>query len=247
MKTTYQAYENTFPIFKSKLESDGSIDLVEIIGTAFSIGNYFYLTASHVLANLDQEYDYGIGVPGSDKKWKSFKIGKIELNSNADVAIFECTYKTTKVFQWQSKYLNNLTDVVTSGYPHSFDNIAKQIYLRAFKGYIITKRYFDFKTSKNIVYELSFPCPKGISGSFLLDDNEGFICGLIIGNSKTSIEISYEKEELIEESKDYIYHKTETSSYGIAIASNSIIELKFEMLGNVSLNEYLLELNLIER
>ena len=86
------------------------------------------------------------------------------------------------------------------------------------------------------VYELSFQCPRGLSGApLLLKGNDPSIVGLIISNIVTEIQVSSVKEVITEETENQQTTTTteryESLHLGIAVQSNSLVNFDSRILG----------------
>lgn len=133
---------------------------------------------------------------------------------------------------------------MTYGYPFSYDNVNKYVNPRGLRGHIVSMPPF-YQHEKTIdVYELSFACPRGISGAFLLNENME-VCGVIIGNSKTEIELYNIKEVSSDGNKIETYITNETTKFGISIRSIDILNLYSKLL-KMKISVYLKSQKLIE-
>lgn len=246
VKLNKDGYKFSYPIVKGKVREDNeSLNASQLIGSAFPIGGKYFLTAGHVLSNIKKSDALTLGVVKENQEWIGVYFTEYEILENFDLAILKVEVQIEEVFPWQCDICSNLTDVVVSGYPHGLDVNDVAIYRRDFKGYIITHRPFSKLKGKPIIYELSIACPKGISGSYILNEKDLTVCGIVIGNTKTEFDISYTTENMIEREGNIIYHKTETSSYGIGISSKSILNCRFNILNNITLEEHLKTHNLM--
>lgn len=73
------------------------------------------------------------------------------------------------------------------------------------------------------------------------------ICGLVIGNAGSEIDIYYHKEVISDGDKQQttVYHKTETALFGIGLTSSAIFDLHFDLLG-CTVREHLEKFNAIQ-
>ena len=235
----------TFPVLGGELITNPEgLNVKSVLGTSFYIGNGFYLSAGHV---IKEALGYGIAAIGVTKPlqpWIPFQILDYEINENLDIALFRTEHILKTAFPWDDINLGGLIDIKVTGYPHALNFQPPAIYRRDFKGYIITRRPYPRLANSPFIYELSIPCPKGMSGAFVLDDKKGKICGVVLGSDKSSLDLHYITEELIEHDGKIIYHKTETSTYGIAITSKELLDITFNILGG-DLRVHLQNQNLI--
>ncbi len=236
----------SLPILGGNLISNPEgVNLKSVIGTSFYLGNGFYMTAGHVIQEAISFEVTAIGVTQPLQPWVPYKIIEYEIFDGFDIAIFKTDHLIKDAFPWTDRYLGGLNEIIISGYPHALNHEPPAIYRRDFKGFIITRRPYPRLTNSPIIYEISIPCPRGISGAFVLDDKEGKICGVVIGSDKSSLDLHYITEELIEIEGKNTYHKTETSTYGIAIASKDLLDLEFKMLDG-KLRDFLISQNLFD-
>ncbi len=237
-------YSLALPVLAGELFSDG-VSIKCLVGTAFNIGRGYYITAGHVIQQAS-EYDIvALGVAEGGIPWRASRVSAWEINEEFDIAVFCSEHEISNAFPWETAKVSNLTDIVICGYPHGLYIKEASIYRRDFKGYIITNRPYSILTGKPTVYELSIPCPRGSSGAFVLNDKSGKICGIVIGSDKSEIDLNYEVEGSSEVYEKVIHHKTETSTYGIAVASMELLNLEFKIL-NGSLQSFLKSNNLID-
>lgn len=212
-----------------------------ICGTLTYIDNGIFLTAGHVVEYAKNYTLMAVGFKNINE-FKFFSIIDFEIFRDIDIAIVKIKmhYDIFESLPMRDTILPLLSDVYTFGYPFAINEDSGKYLIsrRALKGYIVhTGR--NIKTP-NITesYELSFYCPRGISGAPLVyteDDSSIFIQGIIIGNSESEIPIGKAIE-----TDDKIYEKSETTFFGIAINILSFIEKKSKLLGK-SIKEYLLE------
>jgi len=239
-------YSITFPIVAGKFHPNKiDIDIKSVVGTSFYIGNGFYITAGHVLKEASNFEVFALGITKSLKPWLAAKIDSIEIKEEIDIGVFKAQHIISQAYPWEKNYVGNLSDVMVSGYPHALYKEEASIYRRDFKGYIITRRPYQRLALKPHIYELSIACPRGISGSFVIDDSTGRICAVVIGSDKSEVDLHYMTEEIIEFEHKHTYHKTETSTYGIAIATKDLLNLEFELL-NGKLEDHLKKQNILE-
>jgi hypothetical protein len=227
------------PIFVSTID-DGKLNIIGVQGTAFSIGNGFFLTAKHVMEQIiplgNRRVSLGFKIEGTGEyEFCHLTAWDCDDSSKLDVCLL-CAEKEFPAIKWKSERIFNLTPVLALGYPFGFDPKHRKLYNRSFKGYVVSSgTHADEGLLK---YELSFSCPRGISGAALLTEDYSNICGLIIGNSLIEIEIGSQIEVIEEEAKK-VYTKMETTTFGIAYHVSEMLAMKFESLGSVSLQEYL--------
>lgn len=219
-------------------------------GTAFSIGNDFFLTAAHVIEAFSEYDEVLLGYHNySTGNYHSVPIEKYEIYSDLDIGIVYAKMERKckpHTLRWSEQTLAGLQNVTVFGYPFAFDNSSNTISRRMFKGYIISETEFTRLPNNPRCYELSIHCARGISGAALLSRNlsEVSVRGVVIGTQNVEIEI-YKDIEIEESTNEKtINSKMETVMYGIAIHSKEIVAIKFDLLG-MTLGEYLIKNKLI--
>ncbi|MFA5059426.1 MAG: trypsin-like peptidase domain-containing protein [Candidatus Omnitrophota bacterium] len=213
----------------------GSVDKKDdknsnVYGTASYLGGKYFITAGHVLKNASSKKIIGIGFMGDDE-CKYFNISKYEILEDIDVGIIELNLEQIPAAKliWDSDLSLMLSDVHTFGFPHG-QSIKDdgEVYnsLRALKGHVVS-------IDKNYTYELSFFCPKGLSGAPLLN-KKGNITGMIIGNTGVEMNVCQE----IEKDKKEIYSKDIVYFLGKAICACKILDIKPKLL-NMTIGEFI--------
>ncbi|HMS30269.1 MAG TPA: trypsin-like peptidase domain-containing protein [Saprospiraceae bacterium] len=241
-------WEYVFPIYNcNKIEENSKI--TNISGTAFYIGNSYFLTASHVLDfnkqfNTHQEIGYLNQIEDGCVARYNFKI--VERFVSLDIAIICCEEivnqeKKPELFHWHYSGLKYYSTVRAMGYPSGYDPTRKFTTPRAFQGTRVGSIQYSRNDLNVYCYELSFHCLRGLSGTCLID--EGYqIHGVVIGNSKE--ELNY-YEEIEEETKTtevtkekYTYMKSEVVYIGLAVDKTEIFRLHSDHFG-MTIHEYL--------
>lgn len=241
--------EVVFPLFggtkdqRSKVE--GFFSPNRLVGTAFYLGGKCYATAGHVLDMLFNEYSAQMMffTDKTNRRTYFIEITEYEIFEDLDIGIFKVDHYLNKPSPFHSvKKFCFLDDVYTAGYPFGYDSMEQGIYLRAFKGYIISEYRFMRNNIDAQCYELSFSCPRGISGAPLLSRSieRHSVLGIIIGNGSTEIELY----NVIEEVSGYQERKTEVMKYGIAVSIKELVKKKSKLL-NRTVREHLEENQLV--
>ena len=215
----------------------------DVYGTAFWIGGDYYLTAGHVMKGALEHERIALGMLDDPVSILALPISDshIEIKAEIDLALFKVqgVIKPVKYNFATSNEVPLNQEVLSVGYPFAVDRDIGGITFRSFKGHIVgSGRRHIGDDRRPFVYELSYMCPKGLSGSPLITDcNTPQILGLVIGNTDTSITIFSEKEVAQEGNAINSYERTESMHLGIALMSFVFLDMKFELLDNRSINE----------
>jgi S1-C subfamily serine protease len=230
------AYEFVFPVIEGNLVEDAKVVHVQhVIGTCFSIGNGFFLTAAHVVpAALDRGW---IGYP-VDKVWQIFALKGSEINQDVDIAIIQADVPNHQVFKWQFQSLGMWEPARTIGFPYALDLKYANLNVRGLSGQIVSELSFYGLKAEPRVYELSFQAPRGLSGAPLLV-HSGTVGGMVIGNKSTEMQIFSDREILADGKQEKIVERYEALQLGIALTSAAIIDLDFKIIGG-NLRNYLM-------
>src|SRR5690606_6272187 len=140
-----------------------------------------------------------------------------------------------------------LNDVVSSGYPYGFDDANAEVLIRSYKGHITLVGYYNRFPNRPPHYELSYMCPRGLSGGPLIFvyQNQWHIAGMTIGNEMTDMVVSSFRETDSKDGLTIVYEKTETLHRGIAVQSESFFNLNSKILRTTFI-DYLSKNNLIK-
>lgn len=223
---------------------------IHFIGTAFFIGRNIFATAGHVVKNLQKAKRPTLRKFSNDGDVLPIPILKSEEWGVVDFGLIEAKHNSN-VISWLDARITEPSDVYSIGFAFGLDLIRKKFTMRHFKGHIVsTQKYSNWKEldptrSKNDkypfwIYELSFMCPKGQSGSPLLTvlpDKTTSIVGIVIGLSTSSIgsKITYKEKTSCNETVE----QCEVHEYlhlGQAISTVSLLDGKSILLGNLNSN-----------
>lgn len=233
-------YDFFYPVFGGIFDK-GEFVPKNLYGTATNIGRGFFITAGHTLTNAleNPAITLGMGFPGFRRSIFYENIHDHEIFPALDIGIFqiESFYQTFNAFKICTDDLKMLDDICTGGFPHGLDLHHQTLQHRAFKGYIVNHMPFYEFPKKPDVYELSFQCPKGISGAPILKkyyEIDALVShGYIIGNANTEITVFTEKEKTSDGTKESIYEKTESVKFGIAINAREFESVSSNLVGNL--------------
>jgi len=236
------AYEFVFPVIEGNLVEDSNakgVNVKHVIGTCFSIGNGFFLTAAHVVPSA---LDCGwIGYP-VDKVWQMFNLKGSEINEDVDIAVIQADIPNHQVFKWQFQSFGMWESARTIGFPYALDLQHANLNIRGFSGHIVSELSFYGLKAEPRVYELSFQAPRGLSGAPLLIHG-GTVGGVVVGNKSTEMQIFSDREILADGKQEKIVERYEALQLGIALTSPAIIDLDFKILGG-TLRNYLMNIKL---
>ncbi|MCJ7449411.1 MAG: hypothetical protein MUO72_17180 [Bacteroidales bacterium] len=225
---TIDVHDYFFPILGGT-ESEFDFKPTSVLGTASCLYKNKYVTAGHTIEST-QDFDssYMAFIEKQTEQIIYIPLQNAEIISDIDLAIFELPDNIeSQSFKICKNTLEMLSDVLACGFPHGLDLQNKILRNRAFKGYVSNYgQFFQFPSRPNC-YELSFMCPKGISGAPLLQFDKDLlqyiVYGYIIGNSNCEIMVFSESEITLDGSTKTIYEKTESMKFGIAIQVTELI------------------------
>lgn len=236
-----QTTDYIFPVYGGEMINDEFKPKI-LLGTSFYIGGNVFITAGHVVENSlnYKEVVLGFSRIGDKGFFRFSPIKYCEFKSDPDIGIIGARIIEAKAFRWDLKRLPALSDVQSYGFPFGLDTEKNLTYIRCFKGYIVSAgRFFTFN-SKPKNYELSFHCPRGLSGAPIgtWGDPEVLIKGIVIGNVNSEIEIYSEKEVDKSNNETTFFQKMETTKFGIGIQTEEICELYFDKI-NMKIYDHL--------
>lgn len=202
-------------------------DISSIYGTAAKIGPNKFITAAHVIIESKKHDSFGIVFKYLDENtFRTKDIDNIQLYEEIDIATFECDVPHINTFELEESKLPLLADVETLGFPYGLESEERLINLRAFKGYIVGNHYgFNRLVGSPSISELSFHCPRGLSGAPVFS-KQNKIVGVVIGNNITEMTIYTEKEK-ISENTEHIFEKTESMHLGVMVRSEYLLNNEY--------------------
>lgn len=234
-----------FPLLGGGKENGGVV-LRRVYGTAFAIGGGAFMTAGHSLRAAIEKHD-AVGVARVQKGPLSdiAPVDEAEIWADLDIGLLRADLEEAEAMSWEFSICPLLFPVATAGFPHGPDRYGQDAFLRtrALGGHIVTattSRGNEIPGDEGI-YELSFQCPKNISGAPLFthespENKESRIVGVIVGNGETSIEIGTDTEQ--SEGDEMMVRRELTTYHGIAVRSDGLQGRISELVG-VSLQEHL--------
>ena len=236
--------QSVSPVLVGKRNDTGGFSLSgNVLGTCFSVGGGFCLTAGHVVSELNARQPDTVALIGMTllEKWNGAVVIESEV-LEADIGVIryelsDLNFQGLPNFAWNLENLDVLATVRAVGYPYGFHMVDEErlIVARAFKGEVVCTlpRYKPpgFNGSAFSIHELSFQAPRGLSGAPLLTGSgPPKVKGVVIGNHSMEMGDSSEEERL---------------SLGIAVCAGGIASLSSSLLGR-KVGEHLLDQALLK-
>jgi hypothetical protein len=232
-----RATDLVFPVMGVDVEADGSKKFREACGTAFTIGGGAYLTAGHVWKQASGFALQGLGLgvmrAENDEHITIRRVTHAEMFDAVDLAVLELDVSSLgKTFPWSTESVALLDRVNTFGYPYGFDVESETLTVRAFQGEIVGGRTLRRLSGRPMVHELSFQCPRGLSGAPLIrHEPKSQIVAVVLGNEITEMTVFTERETLAAGGQETVLIKTEALHLGIAIRASEVLPLHSSLLG----------------
>jgi hypothetical protein len=209
----------------------GTFTLKQVYGTAFPIGGGLVLTADHVVTNAEASgHEMLVGSLHRNKmlshdtrvhaRWPEIDIAVLAVDELDDLA----------PLTWTADTLRTLDAVRALGFAFGFEPDTGSVVARGFAGWIAAVRPFFNFPARPPAYELGFATPSGLSGSALLRYDAPIVCGCVIGNRTTDMNVLRHVEIVIED--DGTHRTAERSEHhdylhlGIAIRSEALLPLR---------------------
>jgi hypothetical protein len=209
---------------------DGSFEMIEIHGTAIPVAPQIFVTAAHVVTAALESDVAVIGHLEDDAFW-AYDIIDHELFLDFDVAVVRATTPTVRAVEWVVIEQPLVTAVTAVGFPYALNAVHQALELRAFSGRIVSGTKGYELPARPRVYELSFPCPRGLSGAALTLRGESYkAIGVILGNRVTDMTV-YSESELEEGRTNYYYEKVESLRLGYALQAGALLAIRSRLLG----------------
>lgn len=217
------------PVVIGHQRPGGEFDIVgEVLGTAFSVGGGFLLTAAHVVHEFQaRRDDVALVATPAGESWMASRVSQSEA-LDADIGVIECRKvgETLPALSWDVQNLDVLAPVRSFGSAygtHVVDD-ERMIVARAFRGEVTCTlprfKPIGLDGPAFSVHELSFQAPRGLSGAPLLDGLSETVRGLVIGNSQTEMLLSFETET---DSDGLSVERVERLTLGVAVRARDVI------------------------
>jgi hypothetical protein len=188
-----------------------------VYGTAFCFApGGLFLTAGHVLEDALKDAGPN-GVVGLFRRSgkSALEGGPVtchELHRGIDMALLLCPFFRRAIpFPIAFDELDLLTPVSAIGFPLAVDTERLALVARGFLGHVVTRRELYQLPAQPPGYEVSFPCPRGLSGAPLVQQRrDGAWCvGYVVQNWRYA-------------SGDY--------TAGVAVACDALLSIESKML-----------------
>lgn len=212
------------------------------LGSCFSVFEPgMFVTAAHCLKGVPLEQLWVNHFGGEGPKLFT-RVMQIEWVEETDLAVFLTEApeaRWAKPFQKIEHAADFGEEVAAFGYPQDLMSpiVATQT-PRMLRG--IVQRPFAFQSlgKRYVAYELSFPCPPGLSGAplFLLDDPSTII-GAITGNFETNT-ILHSAEERVSASEIVRHEARSVITYGVAANISGAIDALEKLKGRSLLSRF---------
>lgn len=232
-----RASESVFPLVGCRSRPEGDFFLEELCGTAYYINNGNFVVAGHSLSKALEHEHPGLGRLHNDR-WAHFEIADHEIVSGYDIGFVKAEVPDAKALKWDFSEQEPWTDVRTIGFPFGLDWEWVTLRSRALKGYIVSTFTYHRLPSSPRCYELSFSCPRGLSGAPIVAQRTVAIAGMVIANLTTEGKVFTEREIERSEEAKIVRERYEAIQFGIAIETGSVQDVQSAILGG-SLSEYL--------
>jgi len=124
-----------------------------------------------------------------------------------------------------------LADVQCCGFPYALDRARMCIDIRALRGHVVAARSFAQLPARPLIYELSFACPRGLSGAPLFTvEPQSHLAGMVLGNAATDMLVLSSREVLSNGTTEVI-EQYERLQLGIAEQAPFLLTLESRLLG----------------
>src|SRR5439155_22681415 len=144
-----------------------------------------------------------------------------EMFSNVDLSVVRTDIAFGKTFPWTTAPAALFDPVRAIGYPYGFDPGTEMLNIRGFQGEIVGGKLLTDLPGQPPVHELSFPCPRSLSGApLVIREPRAQIVGVVLGNTITETTVFSETERLVEGAQERLLIKTEAMHLGVAIRAN---------------------------
>lgn len=223
-------------VFAVTDESD--VNNVRLLGTAFNIGEGQYVTAGHVAELARASKNAYIRQYEPEGNVTGHGILDTYVMPDLDFGLLFAKDLQSYVPSWVTDLVALPADVETVGLAYGWDVKDKHFHMRFFKGHIVSALWTGsgepvlepVRQRPNPRYwelELSFPCPRGLSGAplFLRTKYGLSVLGVIIGNTTSTMNVLTSVEEVESGGRFERHEVHEYLHLGRAISSYSLLDV----------------------
>jgi len=124
---------------------------------------------------------------------------------------------------------------------HILTRALSVIAVRAFVGHTVCSRRLFRLPAAPLIHELSFACPRGLSGAPLwrVSLRSATVVGMILANEITEMTVYSEKERLVDPAGTRELVKTEALHLGLALSAQAIVSVTSNTLGGSTIGDWL--------
>ncbi len=136
------------------LEAGPAPALRNLIGTSFHLGVQRFMSAAHVLREVERyplrAITYFVG-----PEIRFAPVSEIEYAEHLDIGVFRAKVPNAATPRWSFRGEALLEGIVAGGFPYALDTENKSITVRTFRGYIVAAYRYIQMTGQPGVYETS--------------------------------------------------------------------------------------------
>jgi hypothetical protein len=250
-------YSISFPVFTTTKTAEGAyLQHGDVLGSAFSLGSVYMLTAGHVADAVGHDQTMVVGLTSPDGFFKSAVVSQVE-RLGADIALLRVEFiapgsdSWVNPITWQEKPIEPFEIVRAMGYAYGLQVVGSQrsVVIRAFQGHVVSRlKAFlpvGWSSAPFEVYEVSFAAPRGLSGAPLLTSaGHVMVHGIVIGNSESRMLVFRSEERVSEFNSMTSVEQYEALSLGIAVQASAVLNQRSELLG-ATIREHLAKHSLL--
>ena len=228
-------FEHVFPL----VAGDKQGEVTVVAGTVFSIGGDRFMTAGHCVVTAFEREWQAIGI-ARDREWNFFDVTSAEYDDDYDVAFFQADLPAYGTLKWATEDVHMGESLCSVGYAHAFDPDRKALGIRTFMSYVVGSKEIHRPRSTPGIYELSFQCPRGLSGAPVFTPTaDPRITGVVIGNASMEMEVYSSREVSEKDDKVETYTRFEALQLGVALRKTSVLDVKSPKILGGTLGEHL--------
>jgi Trypsin-like peptidase domain len=202
----------------------------EIHGTAIPIAPGLFLTAAHVALAAGATDTAAIG-QADDRGFAFYPVVDVEMFEAVDLAVLKANVPPVRPVVWSVQEAELTREVMAIGYPYALNTANNAIEVRALTGTIVSGTNGYELRARPRVYELSFPCPRGLSGAALTLRRDAYCAlGVILGNRSTDM-VVYSENEIGHDGTSYYSEKVESLRLGYALQAEALLAVDSRLLG----------------